>query len=359
MRLLLFILTYFLVSAAAFPQDSSELARNNNISSRNLELASALNQQHSYAFVDEIVKSINSINYTSHEFLSKELTSRFSDNRSKVRSIYTWIATNIKYDDQLIYGLTGDNQLAENVWKNRSAVCSGYTNLFNSMCKYAGVESRKIKGYVNDFSGRKLIEPNHAWNSVLIDGQWQLVDVTWASVNVESARRNGRKNHKFLLDHFFLVNPRQLIQTHLPEDPYWQLQNNHVNLETFLGGKESIDEVLSDYFNEEKNFEQLISEYEDLDSLDKTIAYLERMVSTKAHKNREYGLGVAYYYKAQDIMKQADHDLYNASKAAYRKAKFYYQKSLDSLSMLEKNDFGYDFSRQLADNVTFRMNALQ
>ena len=193
-----------------------------------------------------------------------------------------------------------------------------------------------------------------------IKGDWKLLDVTWASVNNESnSLANPELQKSYMLhklDHFFLVNPNRMILTHLPEDPLWQLHDNYVNLETFLKGEDFIKSTLMNPNIQKKDFEELISNYEGLDSLDKSISFLERMERNCKNRIREYGLGIAYYYKAQRILKEAD--VADKNEATQR-AKVFYKKSLDQLAILEEEDFGYKFSKDLANSVTFRIETLR
>ncbi len=309
--------------------------------------------------VDYLVSTINTENFQSYKDFSAHLTKNFSKQYNKVRSIYSWIANNVTYNHQ-----NYQDQSAEYVWENREAICEGYANLFNAMCEASGIESRMVKGYVRDYSGREIKFPNHAWNSVKIDGKWHLFDVTWASVNTSSdimgsdTFNNMYRKHK--LDYFFMVNPDKMILTHLPEDPLWQLQANTIDFNTFLRGEISVEDKLkSPSYKINKNFELLISNYEMLDSLDRTIAYMERMVANMNNKVREYGLGVAYYYKAQNVLKDLGGKDYNTTQSIKKQARNYYRKSLENLSKLEEHDFGYKFSRDLADNVSLKIDVLQ
>jgi hypothetical protein len=318
----------------------------------------------SFSTIDALVADIDAGEFYSHIELSQYLTDQCVTQHEKVRSIYTWIATNISYDKQFLHeGQSRNTQLADAVWDNRLAVCEGYAILFNSMCRASGIESRLIKGYVREFMDLELKLPNHAWNSVKIDGKWHLLDVTWASVNAESLHRNEAANNglktKYKLDHFFLVDPEKMIVTHLPEDPYWQLQFNTIDLDTFLDGELAVLGHLNKIIDSKPvDFEMLISDYENLDSLDRSIAYLERMVCS-SESAKAYGLGVAYYYKAQDILKEAHQNEPSDFQEFKEQARTFYQLSLEYLSLLEEDDYGYDFSKDLAGNVLFRMEVLQ
>jgi hypothetical protein len=319
----------------------------------------------SFAEIDFHATNVNASSFESIPALTSYLTREYRDERSKVRSIFTWIASSIAYDRESYSSSKSINtQTAAAVWQNRSAVCEGYANLFVAMCEAAGIESRMVKGYVRDYSDSELRFPNHAWNSVKINGRWQLLDVTWASIdNVPNAvadRAPDLRDQRQNLDYFFMVDPQRMLLTHLPEDPFWQLQTNYVDLHTFVRGEAAVADVLKNSRQgNEKNFESLIAKYEKLDSLDRSISYLERMESNAYNKFREYGLGIAYYYKAQNIIKEADKKNIMAYQKAKSRARDYYQKSLKCLSELKEDDFGYDFSLDLTDNVSFKMEALQ
>jgi transglutaminase/protease-like cytokinesis protein 3 len=142
-----------------------------------------------------------------------------ANNREKARAIYRWVTDRIAYDlPSFLARKMGDNS-PEGVLKSRLAVCHGYASLFQALCQSAGIESVVVTGRVKTVEF--LDDPqlaNHAWNAVKLDGQWQLVDPTWAA----GAIMNGQyvKNFK---DYYFLVPAEQLIFTHFPADPKWQL----------------------------------------------------------------------------------------------------------------------------------------
>ena len=81
------------------------------------------------------------------------------------------------------------------------------------------------------------------WNAVLIDGEWRLLDVLWASCALVRRREKGWKlvdvqGEEFKDEHieeepgkqqyganefFFLTDPDWFVSTHFPDDPDWQL----------------------------------------------------------------------------------------------------------------------------------------
>ena len=118
----------------------------------------------------------------------------------KEKIIHDYIVQNITYD-------TTAAQKVENYEYNLphafdiygaavegSAVCEGYTKLFQYLCYCVGINSTQVIGYFSDFS--------HMWNAVLINGDWYHIDTTWA--DYETAINYSYFNittEQILLDH--------------------------------------------------------------------------------------------------------------------------------------------------------------
>lgn len=147
--------------------------------------------------------------------LTEYLIHDYTTDLEKVRSFYTWIAYNIKYDSA---AYTRDrkriNRSNEDVLDRRQAVCFGYATLFKRMCDIANIPCEVVYGYPKNQLSKSvdLTSVNHAWNAIYIDQQWQLLDITW-----------GSGNDKAQLEYFFLTTPAEMICSHLPADPMWQL----------------------------------------------------------------------------------------------------------------------------------------
>ena len=355
-RAIFFILAGMLFAPSIHAQQEAEMLLS-GIADEETVTALPADIQDEYGKIDNDVLSLAGARFDTPEQLVWQFVNKYPDDHDRVRGIYTWVALNIIYDD----GAGGENskqeQKALHVWKTKKAVCEGYANLFNEICRLAGIESRSVVGYVPNADGSPLRYPNHVWNSVKIDGKWHLLDVTWASLALRQSNRDGEFDREHL-DRFFLINPKDLIFSHLPEDPYWQLQDHYVSLEQFEQGEASIRTALGGVA-EPKNFEAMIASYERLDSLGRTIALFERMEENKWNKAREYNLGIAYFYKAQEIIARLRDLPDDARKRAKVTAKKYYEKSLDYLALIDERDRGYKFSQALSGNVTFRIETLQ
>ena len=135
--------------------------------------------------------------------------------RQKAERIYLWITHHINYDVAgLKSGKTASS--AEMVLKRRCGTCAGYSQLFDSMARSAGLEVKPLHGLAR---GRSLALPPeaHGWNALRLDGQWRLIDCTWGAGYV-----NQDIYYRAPIDHYFLTPPEELITTHFPAEAGWQ-----------------------------------------------------------------------------------------------------------------------------------------
>lgn len=158
------------------------------------------------------------------EKLSNALTENITEDYDKACLIFEWIRYNIRYDSEAYRkNKKRINATTTDVLRRREAVCLGYSQLFADMCKYAGLEAVVIDGHSKQGSyPPKMEEADHAWNAVRINGEWKLLDVTWAA--------DLRGNQ------YFCTPPETFIQQHLPADPMWQLLDNPVTTDQFKRG---------------------------------------------------------------------------------------------------------------------------
>uniref|UniRef100_H2XMN3 Transglutaminase-like domain-containing protein n=1 Tax=Ciona intestinalis TaxID=7719 RepID=H2XMN3_CIOIN len=110
----------------------------------------------------------------------------------------------------------------------------------------AGIHCKQISGYLKgvgyqpDYKFRGKDDPfRGSWNGVLVDGQWRLIDTHWGARHVteddEIASNNWRTEYKYE-EHYFLTDPDQLIATHFPDEPEWQLLPKVYSLTDFEVG---------------------------------------------------------------------------------------------------------------------------
>lgn len=179
------------------------------------------------------------------------LAEPYSSDKLKLRAIFTWIVSNIEYDMKPLqqFQETGkrtktvinaksqeelDAQIRsyetdriEETLRRRKGVCMDYALLLKHMCEAIGIDARYISGFGrfnHTIIGNKHGGPNHAWNAVLIDGKWELLDATWSTgMGMEQSYTEG----------YFMVDPGIFIHTHHPDSAEWQLLEEPVDIPEF------------------------------------------------------------------------------------------------------------------------------
>ncbi len=152
----------------------------------------------------------------------------------RVKALHDWVATHVAYDAASFARLvrSGDwnfpPQDANSVFQRRTAVCAGYSHLFAELGKAAGIDIRYLTGDAR-VPAAGPAGSSHAWNAVLIEGQWYLVDVTWDAgfVNGEAFQRSYVTDYLFTPGDVFNID-------HFPDDKGWQLAAHPIERGDFL-----------------------------------------------------------------------------------------------------------------------------
>ena len=123
------------------------------------------------------LQSTQEVNFSSDMAAVKkasELTKNAKNDKEKVQAIYNYIVKNIKYDYNKAATVAGtyiptlDNTLSTN-----TGICYDYSSLFAGMLRSQNIPTKLVKGNSTN------IKDYHAWNEVLLDGQWHIVDTTY------------------------------------------------------------------------------------------------------------------------------------------------------------------------------------
>jgi len=186
-----------------------------------------------YETIDRHALSTPRLAEQSVQVLARYLVLPARNDEEKARAIFRWIAKNITYDTRSYFTGSIRETGPDRVLRDRTAVCGGFSGLFKSLGREAGIEIENISGYAKGFDyriGKHFRGPaNHAWNAVKLDGVWRLLDATWGAGHLDEAGRFVREFD----EHFFLTPPEQMVYTHLPEDPRWQLLDPQITQEAF------------------------------------------------------------------------------------------------------------------------------
>ncbi len=155
------------------------------------------------------------------------LTAPAKAETEKARSLYIWVTRYLSYDHAASNRGKRLNQSVGDILRRRRGTCFDYAQLYEALCRTAGLTCRMISGYARpklDASVR-LQEPDHAWNAVQLDGEWRLLDATWSNAKDEWSSTYGRD--------YFLPPPELFVLNHLPANPVWQLLEHPLDTNWF------------------------------------------------------------------------------------------------------------------------------
>jgi len=160
-----------------------------------------------------------------------------------VKSVFDWVTANIRYDTKVI---TKPKSFAKKRAKDKvdrikkvlltkRGVCQHYSELTDTLLKTLGFNSYVVSGYVRSPVTGKLSTVGHAWNAVDINGDWILLDSTWGAGVVMQNNRYRKKYNPY----YYNTSAMELIKSHMPYDPLWQLLEKAVDYRAF--DKEKIE----------------------------------------------------------------------------------------------------------------------
>ena len=230
--------------------------------------------------------------------IAKYIASHITGEETKVRAIYSWVTDNIKYDKDSSNVINAgiDPQAKITVaLKRRKGVCENFAAIFTDICLKTGFNSFVINGYTKQ-SG-SVDRAAHSWCTVFINKNWYLFDPTWDAGNS-------------LNPQFFMIEPTEFINSHMPYDPLWQLLNYPVSHEQFYSGN-IYKKNNATYFN----YMDSVAGYMKMDSLHKLQSTALRIQNQGIYDSRikdNYN-----YVKMHVEMINQDHDvdLYNSAMA--------------------------------------------
>lgn len=175
-----------------------------------------------------------------------------------IKAVFDWVTDNVKYDVGKLNDINTSSRsnntskfsnekehkdyLLEKVIKSKKGVCEDYALLFDEVVKELGYQSYVVEGYTKSDKGKINRSIGHAWNAVKVNGEWKLYDPTWGAGYVEDGKRFVKKNNTRWYD----VEAAEMIKTHMPFDPVWQISSTPMTYDEF----ETTDQftlAISDY----------------------------------------------------------------------------------------------------------------
>ena len=103
-----------------------------------------------------------------------EITAGLKTDREKFTAIYNFCSRRIVYNYQLALTPAREHRTnVDMVLEKRKGICLDYAVLMACMLRSQGIPTQVVIGYADDVY--------HAWNRVLLDGDWYRCDPTFAS----------------------------------------------------------------------------------------------------------------------------------------------------------------------------------
>ena len=116
-------------------------------------------------FLDQEYSKFCEINRKAAEILSSLVHD--GTEYGKAYAIAEWMVNHITYPDNYRERVEDALSTVYTVLTLNEAICGGYAQTFDFLCKLAGLETIYLDGL------------DHAWNMIRIDEKWYHIDVTW------------------------------------------------------------------------------------------------------------------------------------------------------------------------------------
>ena len=122
------------------------------------------------------LNSIQNVNFNDRNQAikkAKDLVKNKASDMEKITTIYNYVIGNIKYDHSLPFNISSDYlPQIDNTFVNKKDICYGYASLFAAMLRSENIPTKLVMG------NSKYVKNYHAWNEVLVDGKWIVIDTT-------------------------------------------------------------------------------------------------------------------------------------------------------------------------------------
>ena len=169
--------------------------------------------------------------------LVNSLIGPFDADLDKARVIFTWLHYNIAYDAASFLSGNVQRSTPSSTLSSGLAVCEGYAGLFKHLAELAGLQAHTVSGHGKGYGYQSLqhgdplpeMSRNHAWNCVLLEGEWQLIDPCWGAGIL-----NGTTYEPRFAPKWFIASPIEFGHRHFPSDPTFHLSPEQTSWEDYI-----------------------------------------------------------------------------------------------------------------------------
>lgn len=171
--------------------------------------------------VDKSARFINSVPpMTNPVSLAQGYICRpYKSDVQRLRAIFTWVSEKIAWEEP-VDGLEVDMR---RVLDAKRGSPQEIAILVNDMCAAVGLHAEVIHGFLKTPGDAidldSLSRPNHWWNSVLVDGEWRVMDCALANPTNPDRGKFVSNNSSTAETWYFLARPLDICYTHVPLYP--------------------------------------------------------------------------------------------------------------------------------------------
>ncbi|MBQ8673279.1 MAG: hypothetical protein IJ511_04400 [Bacteroides sp.] len=246
------------------------------------------------------------------------LDAHFRTEEEKLRALYTWIVANMRYNVYPTFvsnnEVPDDEKEIREALRAREGVCRQFSMIFEAVATRLDIPVYIVYGY-NKNNGVLMPEP-HQWCAAKVGREWFLYDPTYGMGYVVNYQFVSAPNMNYCK-----VKPQDLIRTHMPFDPMWQLLEKPYTYAAFDQSKEAQAVYRGPAFQ----YNDSIVAFDNMPRLKQLLTISNRM-SNNGPGNRL----VDYYYQLtqSNIKVHRQNEVYNI----YKKAVKYQNQGADSLN---------------------------
>ncbi|KAF2673906.1 hypothetical protein BT63DRAFT_445793 [Microthyrium microscopicum] len=139
----------------------------------------------------------------------------------RLRAIFTWVSERISWEEDFEGEMNVRRVLA-----TKRGCTQEIALLVAEMCAAIGVHVEVVRGYLK-VPGEMLdidlmARPNHWWNTVIVDGEWRIMDCSLASPTNPRRTQYSTTSAQMAESWWFLARPTEICYTHVPIHPEHQ-----------------------------------------------------------------------------------------------------------------------------------------
>ncbi len=129
------------------------------------------------------LQSVQNINWSDKSKaiqLAKKLGLNKNTSEEKFKEIYNEIIKTIAYDYEKASTVTTRYlPVIDNTYLEKKGICYDYSSLMASMLRSLGIPTKMKHGYSRELNAQEGRQIYHAWNEVLLNNKWLVVDTTF------------------------------------------------------------------------------------------------------------------------------------------------------------------------------------